>query len=156
MIDLYKNQPINPNPFRDKSLIYAAANASADYIDPVTRQCYDRDDLPSDETTLIPLPDINELVLLKKYIEERLSHDKRAWKNLLRDIVQAMSAASESPKRRRNEDYSSYSMPELECVHMLFTYLETNHLLDDYSAFREKEMLAIAKAWYEENELWNI
>lgn len=156
MIDLYKGFAPDPNPFRDKSLIYAAANASADYIDPVTRQCYDRDDLPAEETTLIPLPDVNELVLLKKYIEERMSHDKKTQKNLLRDIAEAMSAAPVPSQKHPNEDYSTYSQTERCCIHALFTYFEENCMFDDYSTFREKEMLAIAKAWYAENELWKF
>ena len=156
MMDLYKDFVSDPNSFRDKSLIYAVANASADYIDPVTRQCYDRDDLPSDEITLIPLPDINELELLKKYIEERMSSDKRNQKTFLREIQDAMSAAPEPPPIHQNEAYSSYSQPERSCIHALFTFFESNRMFDDYSAFREKEMLAIAKAWYEENELWGL
>lgn len=59
------------NTYPEKTnLIYIAVHAEADFIDPIRKEVFDIKHLPENyEGTLLPLPNVNELEMLKEFIE---------------------------------------------------------------------------------------
>ena len=139
------------------NLIYIAAHAEADYIDPIRKEVFYNKQLPEDyEGTLLPLPDVNELEMLKEFIEKRMTWDKSEQQKLFRQIKHVLNEIHGEHKTHHLGRYETYTKQEMDCYWSIISYLDKIHQLDEWFAFQEEQMRMIAKAWYSENELWNL
>ena len=139
------------------NLIHIAAHAEADYIDPIEKEVFFEKTLPQDSgRMLLPLPDVNELEILKEFIETRMNWDRSARQKFLRQIKIVENESHGEQQVHHLGRYETYNKQEMDCYWSIMLYLEENRRLDDWLAFLNEQMLIIAKAWYNANELWRI